>query len=407
MQLQIRLLHPGGCASDFSSSSVIVNPLPVVTFTGLSTSYYYNNPSVDLIGNPSGGVFSGTGISDTLFSPSKAGAGTFPITYSYTDGNGCTNTSQIQSTIVLAQPAPPHICAVTVDSMSKYNIVFWDNTQYANVDTFIVYRETGSSYQRVGAVPGYELSQFIDTARQLYFPNTGDPNAGTYRYKLQIRDSLGNYSPLSPFHNTIFINQTNATFTWNPYEIEGMPVPLPPNVLFSYDLWRDDLSNGNWHLVNSVSGSQLTQTDIEWTSGLEKTASWRIETNWSLSCTPTTARLSAATTGYNTSKSNIRNSDDAINSGIAAAQKFEQGISLFPNPTNNELNVGIPGGFSTYHLSIYNSLGSVVFVRDIKGNSAVNANLSEKIDVTDFAAGIYFLSLQTETLNVLKKLVVQ
>lgn len=40
-------------------------------------------------GNPSGGTWSGQGVSGSTFSPATAGAGSHVITYSYTDGNGC------------------------------------------------------------------------------------------------------------------------------------------------------------------------------------------------------------------------------------------------------------------------------------------------------------------------------
>jgi len=44
-------------------------------------------------GSPSGGIYSGTGVSGTNFNPSTAGAGTHNITYTYTDINGCINTA--------------------------------------------------------------------------------------------------------------------------------------------------------------------------------------------------------------------------------------------------------------------------------------------------------------------------
>jgi hypothetical protein len=42
-------------------------------------------------GIPSGGIYSGPGIIGTSFHPTLTGPGSFYVTYSYTDGNGCTN----------------------------------------------------------------------------------------------------------------------------------------------------------------------------------------------------------------------------------------------------------------------------------------------------------------------------
>lgn len=42
-------------------------------------------------GSPSGGIYTGPGIIGTSFHPTLTGPGSFYVTYSYTDGNGCTN----------------------------------------------------------------------------------------------------------------------------------------------------------------------------------------------------------------------------------------------------------------------------------------------------------------------------
>jgi len=44
-------------------------------------------------GSPASGTYSGAGVSSGSFDPALAGAGTHPITYSFTDVNGCTNTT--------------------------------------------------------------------------------------------------------------------------------------------------------------------------------------------------------------------------------------------------------------------------------------------------------------------------
>ncbi len=42
-------------------------------------------------GSPSGGTYSGAGVTGTTFDPKIAGTGDIPITYSYTDAHGCSN----------------------------------------------------------------------------------------------------------------------------------------------------------------------------------------------------------------------------------------------------------------------------------------------------------------------------
>jgi len=91
-----------GCA-DSSSQIVLVNDIPTVSFSGLSADYCIDASSVALTGFPSGGTFSGTGISGTSFDPNVADTGTHTITYFFTDSNGCDNSA---SQIVIVNPLP-------------------------------------------------------------------------------------------------------------------------------------------------------------------------------------------------------------------------------------------------------------------------------------------------------------
>ncbi len=379
-----------GCASDYATALISINPLPTVNFSGLAASYFYNDATVTLSGSPAGGTFSGTAISANTFNPAQAGIGNFTITYTYTNANGCTNAAS-HATTIAGQPAPPAICEVTVDVAGKYNEIYWDKTLYSRVDSFIVYRETGAGYQRIGAVSDTALSMFIDTVRVKYFPNTGDPNAGTYRYKLQLRDSLGNYSPMSPYHNTIYFNKNFGTFTWTPYQIEGQSVPLPSNVLITYDLWRDDQSNGNWHQVNSVTGSQLTQTDIGWNAALDTTASWRVLTNWTIGCTPTRGAI-------NTSRSNIKTA--RLANGIHELRDVMLDFKLYPNPAGNYVIVEVPEMLlKGASVKIVNLLGERIYQSELK-------SLVTNIDISMLGKGMYIISIENKTSGAVKRLVV-
>ncbi|MEO8085283.1 MAG: T9SS type A sorting domain-containing protein [Bacteroidota bacterium] len=72
---------------------VTVNPLPTVTQSSF-TDACITTTAVTLIGgSPSGGTYSGSFVNAGIFNPSTAGTGSHNITYSYTDGNGCSNTA--------------------------------------------------------------------------------------------------------------------------------------------------------------------------------------------------------------------------------------------------------------------------------------------------------------------------
>jgi len=86
--------------TNMATQPIIVNNIPLVTFTGLASSYCPSGTASILTGMPQGGTFNGNGITSNIFSPDIAGVGTHNIVYSFTDANNCTN-SDTNSTVVL------------------------------------------------------------------------------------------------------------------------------------------------------------------------------------------------------------------------------------------------------------------------------------------------------------------
>lgn len=78
--------------------TVTVNALPSVSMGSLSNTCENYAPFTLSGGTPAGGTYSGTGVTSGQFDPS-VGAGTYTITYSFTDGNGCTNTADTPITV--------------------------------------------------------------------------------------------------------------------------------------------------------------------------------------------------------------------------------------------------------------------------------------------------------------------
>jgi len=84
----------GQCATT-TTLTITVNSLPVVD-AGNYTSVCRDAAAIPLVGSPVGGTFSGTGVTGNNFSPAQ---GTQTVTYTYTDGNGCTNSDNSIITI--------------------------------------------------------------------------------------------------------------------------------------------------------------------------------------------------------------------------------------------------------------------------------------------------------------------
>ena len=84
----------GDCESARVEVEAIVNLLPVVTLDPVNPSCI-DDSSISLMGNPTGGLFSGDGVGGQMFSPVIAGEGTHTVTYNFTDDNGCMSLSLI------------------------------------------------------------------------------------------------------------------------------------------------------------------------------------------------------------------------------------------------------------------------------------------------------------------------
>ncbi|REJ80577.1 MAG: T9SS C-terminal target domain-containing protein [Bacteroidetes bacterium] len=84
--------NSNGCSAS-ANTSVTVNAFPSVSLASFS-SVCLNTASFTLSGgSPSGGTYSGNGVSAGMFNPGSAGQGTHAITYTYTNSSGCSNTA--------------------------------------------------------------------------------------------------------------------------------------------------------------------------------------------------------------------------------------------------------------------------------------------------------------------------
>ncbi|HTF03787.1 MAG TPA: T9SS type A sorting domain-containing protein, partial [Bacteroidia bacterium] len=82
-----------GC-SNTSTVSVTVNAPPVVTVVLANDTFCdIDGPTPLSGGSPAGGTYTGPGVSGNNFDASSVGAGTYPLVYSFTDVNGCSDSA--------------------------------------------------------------------------------------------------------------------------------------------------------------------------------------------------------------------------------------------------------------------------------------------------------------------------
>lgn len=121
-----------GC-SNSDSVDVIINPLTGVTFVLDSNKVCNNDNEINLSGAlPSGGVYSGTAVNNSKFNPSGLTAGTYTITYTYTDAKGCVNSAEDTMNIV----------SPSVISIAPKSICMGDNTTFS-APSYAAYQWSG------------------------------------------------------------------------------------------------------------------------------------------------------------------------------------------------------------------------------------------------------------------------
>jgi hypothetical protein len=288
-----------------------------------------------------------------------------------------------------AQGVIPGICMVSVDDSSKHNVIYYDKTQFAVADSFILWRETNTpgTYARIAANHSSVLSMFLD------MDTAGDPNIKLHRYKLQIWDQNNGYSNLGPYHTVLYCLQNVSNYNWNQYDVEGTGTGTVNN----YVVLQDDSSTNQWHPIDTVSGGTNNWVDPNVT--LYPNGQWRLATMWNVSCTPTAKMgINGTQTTIVKSKSNITNNKQAGMQQLGGKQ-----VNLYPNPAIAQvtLRMNFPVAENTI-VKIYNAIGVEVL------STVLLAGKDElQIPISNLTKGIYFAELSNKQNKITKRLAVE
>jgi uncharacterized delta-60 repeat protein len=317
--------------------------------------------------------WTGTSDSASITAISDGSGGTISVK-AFTDSCGYSYATTLN--IATVQPPGVDICLVTVDDSSTHNIIVWEKPATTLIDSFFIYRETTTNvYTKIGAVSYDSLSEYHD------LDTNANPNSTSFRYKLSVKDTCGAESALSPFHNTIHLqNLGGGNFQWTFYQIENAPNPV-----MSFNMNRDAFANGSFFPIGLIPGTNATFTDL--TASSFPDAEYRVDVNWNISCSPSRATI-------NTTRSNIKRkfADSLITriDDLLAAT-----IRIYPNPAEKMLNIELDKSITAHQWQLLNSLGQTVWRQKPESNVT-------GIDVSPFSKGIYLLMIETDK-GVLKR----
>lgn len=137
-----------------ATSSVQVVSAPAVTFTP-PASVQVNSGILALNGSPAGGTYSGFGVSGSNFDPVTAGVGSHTITYTYSDGNGCSET--VSATVNVTSLCPPGGVTFNTQAQLDQFIIDYPNCTQIVGNTWIEGSDITdlSPLQNITSVGGY------------------------------------------------------------------------------------------------------------------------------------------------------------------------------------------------------------------------------------------------------------
>ncbi len=101
------LASENGCSYSYQQKVNVIDcssGAMAVSFSGLADTVVVADTPIALSGKPSGGVFSGPGISEGSFNPTLAGTGKYTVTYTVTAKNGCSYSYSQQVTVINEMP---------------------------------------------------------------------------------------------------------------------------------------------------------------------------------------------------------------------------------------------------------------------------------------------------------------
>ena len=132
-----------GCMGT-DTAVVTINTAPSVTATASSVVVCVDDGTVSLTGTPTGGVWSGPGVTGSSLSPTAAGVGLHAAIYSYSDANGCEGIASInvqvnacvgfvENTLGNCVSVYPNPALNEINIQSKFNSI---NSNYFIYDQF-------------------------------------------------------------------------------------------------------------------------------------------------------------------------------------------------------------------------------------------------------------------------------
>lgn len=373
----LQVSTPNGCIAK-DTVKVIVNPLQAnandISFScgntaqlNVSTNYSGAN-SLTYKWTPSTGLSSSTIINPVATLKAQT---TYSVEVKTLSGCSATANVNVNPQVIGFNPS---ICMVSVNENDK-NVIVWQRENNAAIDSFFIFRESTSQtnqYNLIGKLPFEATGVFVDTL--------SNARVQSNKYKIATRDVCGFLTDKSSEHKTMHLTINKGignkwNLIWEQYV--GLTVS-------SYKIYRGT-TKANLVEIGSSAGGNTTYTDETAPIG---------DVYYQIGVVLPQACTNLKSTGYESSRSNIMSSADAV-TGIANTSITE--TFIFPNPAFDKLNV-----FNTH------SANATIMIFDLQGKQVLNKQVGNgQVDISSLSNGIYTVRLIDTGNIMINKLVKQ
>lgn len=136
------------------------------------------------------------------------------------DSLPCTSVSNIDGDLFQDATAPntPTVDSVSVDSLSGHSVIGWAAATAGDTEGYIIYENKNGIWVPIDTVWGVSTTFYENS-----MPFWSNPDSTYLSYSVAAFDSCMNTSPISNFHNSIFLSSSldvcggGITLNWTPY----------------------------------------------------------------------------------------------------------------------------------------------------------------------------------------------
>lgn len=395
------------CSNSATDNITVFNP-PTASFQITAPVCSSDPPFTMTGGTPAGGNYTGTGLTNNVFDPGATGAGTFGITYTYTDTIGCTATDA-DSIVVVQGPN------VSIDSLSPMceDALPVNLTGSPANGTFSGTGVNGAQFEPQTAGPG---------THKVYYSYTDSSCTGTDSTDVVVNAKPTiTFTQINPFCSndsaTTLTHASPAGGTWQAQGVTGSTfdpsIPTPGQVPATYS-YTD--SNGCFQkgfdtlTVNAAPPiPTITQVGDSLQSSSTTGNQWYLAgsaingatgefyeptQNGSYTVTVTDGNnCSETSTAYNFVLNGIEN--------ILTSGSWQ----VYPNPTTGKFIIDIhTQEAGELKVELINGLGQIIFTEEIENFSG---DLNQKFDPGSLPAGAYLVRLQSNGIGGSKSIIIR